>query len=120
MKQIIFKKIKFLNIKDSDFNQIIKKNGLFLFPSGPGLSTILYEKKYHNSLKKADFVFLDSGFFVLLLNTKTPLFIICSFGTGIIEGTMAISFCLKQAVISNAKTMYVANCIILLKIVISW
>ena len=68
MKQIIFKKIKFLNINDSDFNQIIKKNGLFLFPSGPGLSTILYEKKYHNSLKKADFVFFDSGFFVLLLN----------------------------------------------------
>jgi UDP-N-acetyl-D-mannosaminuronic acid transferase (WecB/TagA/CpsF family) len=67
MRKIIFLGIKFIDISDNDFEQIINNNGLFLFPSGPGLSTILSQKEYHRSLKKADFVFFDSGFFVLLL-----------------------------------------------------
>jgi len=40
MKNIIFNKIKFLNLKSYEVDQIIKKNGLFVFPSDPGLSTI--------------------------------------------------------------------------------
>ena len=67
IKYVLFKGISFNNIKTSDFNKIIKKKGLFLFPSGPGLASINSNHKYHKSLKKADFVFFDSGFFVLLL-----------------------------------------------------
>lgn len=67
MRKIIFKKIKFLDIDEKNLKDIIKKRGLFLFPSGPGLSTIEKDKKYHLALQKADFVFFDSGYFVLLL-----------------------------------------------------
>ena len=38
-----------------------------MFPSAPGLASIFNEKKYHNSLQKADLVFFDSSFFILLL-----------------------------------------------------
>jgi exopolysaccharide biosynthesis WecB/TagA/CpsF family protein len=68
MRKITFLGVKFIDINENDFEKIINNNGLFLFPSGPGLSTILSQKKYHHSLKNADFVFFDSGFFVLLLN----------------------------------------------------
>tara|TARA_E500000178_G_scaffold229341_1_gene225980 strand:+ start:662 stop:1396 length:735 start_codon:yes stop_codon:yes gene_type:complete len=67
IKRILFKGICFENIRSFDFNKIIKKKGLFVFPSGPGLASIDSSPKYHNSLKKADLVFFDSGFFVLLL-----------------------------------------------------
>ena len=65
--KVIFKKIAFSNINPNKFKKYILKNGLFVFPSGPGLANIEKSKIYHNSLKKADFVFFDSGFFVLLL-----------------------------------------------------
>ena len=67
IKKVLFKDVTFENIKSLDFNKIIKKKGLFLFPSGPGLASIDRNSKYHNSLRKADLVFFDSGFFVLLL-----------------------------------------------------
>ena len=67
IKKIFFKSITFNNFKINEFNNIIKKRGLFVFPSGPGLSTIDEEEKYYQSLKKADYVFFDSGYFVLLL-----------------------------------------------------
>ena len=67
MKKIIFNKIKFLDLNDEKFNDIIKNKGLFLFPSGPGLANLKENIKYYESLKKADFVFFDSGLFVLLL-----------------------------------------------------
>ena len=66
-KKIIFKEIYFINFENYKFFQIIKKKGLFVFPSGPGIASILSSKEYYNSLKKADYVFFDSGFFVLLL-----------------------------------------------------
>ena len=64
---IIFKKIKFVNFIDKEFNQFVVKKGLFTFPAGPALANIEKSKEYYNSLKNADFVFFDSGFFVLLL-----------------------------------------------------
>lgn len=64
---IIFKKIKFINFIDKEFNQFVVKKGLFTFPAGPALANIEKSKEYYNSLKNADFVFFDSGFFVLLL-----------------------------------------------------
>ena len=67
MKKIIFNKIKFTNLKNTEFNKIIKRYGLFLFPSAPGLASLNEKSIYHNSLKKADYVFFDSGLFVLLL-----------------------------------------------------
>ena len=67
LSKIIFKKIKFINIGRNNFYYLIKKKGLFVFPSGPGLSTLEREKKYHIALKNSDYVFFDSGYFVLLL-----------------------------------------------------
>ncbi len=67
MNKILFKNIIFNNINHKDFSKIISKNGLYTFPSGPGIASINSNKKYYNSLKKSDLVFFDSGFFVLLL-----------------------------------------------------
>ena len=67
INKVIFKNIKFNNINPDKFNRYIKKNGLFVFPAGPALASIQKSKIYYNSLQKADFVFFDSGFFVLLL-----------------------------------------------------
>lgn len=67
MEKIIFNKIKFLNIDIKEFEKLILNNGLFVFPSGPGLATIDKDNVYHESLINADFVFFDSGYFVLLL-----------------------------------------------------
>ena len=59
IKKVLFKGITFNNIKKTDFDRIIKKKGLFVFPSGPGLASIYSSSKYHNSLKRADLVLLD-------------------------------------------------------------
>ncbi len=67
INKVVFKKIKFNNIDPSKFKKYITKNGLFVFPAGPALASIKKSKIYYNSLLKADFVFFDSGFFVLLL-----------------------------------------------------
>jgi UDP-N-acetyl-D-mannosaminuronic acid transferase (WecB/TagA/CpsF family) len=67
IKKILFKDIIFNNLNHKNFNKIISKKGLFVFPSGPGIASIGTNKEYFVSLKKADFVFFDSGFFVLLL-----------------------------------------------------
>ena len=65
--KIIFKKITFSNLDYKKFNKYILNKGLFVFPAGPALATINDSKEYHESIRKADFVFFDSGFFVLLL-----------------------------------------------------
>ena len=67
IKKIIFKKIIFNNLDYKNFNKYILKKGLFVFPAGPALATIEKSKKYHQSIRHADLVFFDSGFFVLLL-----------------------------------------------------
>ena len=67
ISKIIFNKIVFNNISVINFDKIIRSKGLFVFPSGPALTEIKKSKNYHLSLQKADFVFFDSGFFVLLL-----------------------------------------------------
>lgn len=67
VNKIIFKKIKFHNINEKKFNKCILKKGLFVFPAGPAITNINESKKYYSSLKKADIVFFDSGFFVVLL-----------------------------------------------------
>ena len=67
VNNIIFKKIKFNNIKVKNFNRFIIKRGLFVFPAAPALASIDKSNKYYESIRKADLVFFDSGFFVLLL-----------------------------------------------------
>ena len=67
VSKIIFKKIKFYNICYKSFNNYIVKKGLFVFPAGPALASIQKSNEYYKSIQKADFVFFDSGFFVLLL-----------------------------------------------------
>lgn len=66
-RNIIFKKITFNNLNYKNFDKFIIKKGLFVFPAGPALVNIEKSKKYYESIKKADLVFFDSGFFVLLL-----------------------------------------------------
>jgi len=65
--RIKIKGIIFKNFKVKDFKKIIQKKGLFLFPSGPGLSTVEKELPYLKALRNADYNFFDSGYFVLLL-----------------------------------------------------
>ena len=67
INKVIFRGIKFDNIKVKNFNKYIIKKGLFVFPAGPALASINKSKNYYESIKKADLVFFDSGFFVLLL-----------------------------------------------------
>tara|TARA_B100001093_G_scaffold520448_1_gene616051 strand:+ start:532 stop:1263 length:732 start_codon:yes stop_codon:yes gene_type:complete len=67
MKKVFFNKIEFIDINSKDFKKISNKNGLFVFPSGPGLATIKNNFEYLQSLRNSDFVFFDSGYFVLLL-----------------------------------------------------
>jgi exopolysaccharide biosynthesis WecB/TagA/CpsF family protein len=67
IKEIIFKNIHFKNFCEKDFKKIIKSNGLLVFPAGPGLTDINKNIKYYRALQEADFVFFDSGYFVLLL-----------------------------------------------------
>ena len=67
INKVIFKKIKFNNVNSKNFKKYIARKGLFVFPAGPALASIDHSPKYHESLIKADFVFFDSGFFVLLL-----------------------------------------------------
>ena len=65
--KIIFKKIRFNNIDSKNFDRCISKKGLFVFPAGPALASIQKSNEYYKSLQRADLVFFDSGFFVLLL-----------------------------------------------------
>ena len=67
MKIVIYKKIKFIDFNKKYFKEIISKKGLFVFPAAPALINLDKDKKYHLSLVNSDYVFFDSGFFVLLL-----------------------------------------------------
>ena len=67
INKVIFKKIIFHNVDTKNFNDFILKKGLFVFPAAPGLASIRQSNRYYQSIKKADVVFFDSGFFVLLL-----------------------------------------------------
>ena len=63
VRKIIFKNIKFNNLDHKNFNKLIIKKGLFVFPAGPALASIEKSVDYYNSIKKADLVFFDSGLF---------------------------------------------------------
>ena len=67
ISKIIFNKITFNNLDYKKFNKIISKKGFFVFPAAPALASIKSYDIYHKSIQKADLVFFDSGFFVILL-----------------------------------------------------
>ena len=67
IKNVCFKNIKFNNFQNKDFKKFFKNIGLFVFSSGPGLASIKINSNYHLSLIRANYVFFDSGFFVLFL-----------------------------------------------------
>jgi UDP-N-acetyl-D-mannosaminuronic acid transferase (WecB/TagA/CpsF family) len=67
IKKIVFKKIVFSNLSTYNFKNIVYQKKLFIFPSGSGIPLINKNKNYYSALKNADYVFFDSGFFVLLL-----------------------------------------------------
>ena len=71
--KIRFKKITFNNIDSKKFKKYIVKSGLFVFPAGPAIASIEKSESYYQALKKADLVFFDSGFFVLLLPEEKGL-----------------------------------------------
>jgi len=65
-------RIKIFNINFIDANyktikSLLDKGGLLVLPSGPGLSTINDNTKYHKSLKNSDIALFDSGYLCLLL-----------------------------------------------------
>ena len=100
IKKIIFKDITFNNFDHKKFRSIITKKGYFTFPSAPGIASINSSKEYYNSLKKADYVFFDSGFFVLLLrilkNIKVNKF----------SGYKFLSFFFKFLRLNKKKSVY--------------
>ena len=67
IKKVFFKNIIFNNFNTKDLKKKIVEKKLFVFPSGYGLASIDKNRQYLSSLKHADYVFFDSGFFVLLL-----------------------------------------------------
>jgi len=68
-----YKKIKIFNVTFYDAkykklkNLLDKKGGLLVLPSGPGLSSIDKDKKYHTALINSDIALFDSGYLCLLL-----------------------------------------------------
>ena len=65
--KIRYKNITFNNFSEKDFPNLMNDFGLFTFPAAPPLATLELNSEYHNSLISSDYVFFDSGFFVLLL-----------------------------------------------------
>ena len=56
-----------MNAETETIKPLLDKGGLLVLPSGPGLSTINDNTKYHKSLKNSDIALFDSGYLCLLL-----------------------------------------------------
>ena len=65
--KIKYKNITFNNLSEKDFPNLMNGDGLFTFPAAPPLATLELNSEYHKSLISSDYVFFDSGYFVLLL-----------------------------------------------------
>jgi N-acetylglucosaminyldiphosphoundecaprenol N-acetyl-beta-D-mannosaminyltransferase len=66
-KEIYFNGINFFNLNYSEIKKKIKRGGLLVIPSGPGLSTLDKNQQYHSALRNSDIALFDSGYFCLLL-----------------------------------------------------
>ena len=67
INNIKYKNITFNNLSEKDFPNLMNSDGLFTFPAAPPLATLELNSEYHKSLISSDYVFFDSGYFVLLL-----------------------------------------------------
>ncbi|WP_164675128.1 WecB/TagA/CpsF family glycosyltransferase [Anditalea andensis] len=61
--------IDFFNGHVKEVVENLKKGGLLVVPSGPGLASISSDITYYRSLKAADVVIADSGYMALIWNT---------------------------------------------------
>ena len=62
--------INFIDEKYKTIKYLLNKGGLLVLPSGPGLSNIDRNIKYHKALKNADIALFDSAYLCLLLRIK--------------------------------------------------
>ena len=62
--------INFIDTNYKTIKKLLDKGGLLVLPSGPGLSDINKNTKYHQALKNADIALFDSGYLCLLLRIK--------------------------------------------------
>jgi len=62
--------INFIDEKYKTIKYLLNKGGLLVLPSGPGLSNINRNIKYHKALKNADIALFDSAYLCLLLRIK--------------------------------------------------
>jgi len=67
VKFIIVFGIRFMRENFQNIFERLKKGGLMVVPSGPGLATIGRDLRYTEAVQKADFAIPDSGYMVLLL-----------------------------------------------------
>ena len=81
--KIKYKNITFNNLSEKDFPNLMNGDGLFTFPAAPPLATLELNSEYHKSLTSSDYVFFDSGYFVLLFRyfkgIKVKKFCFCNF-----------------------------------------
>ena len=62
--------INFIDANYKTIKKLLNRGGLLVLPSGPGLSDINKNTKYHQALKNADIALFDSGYLCLLLRIK--------------------------------------------------
>ena len=62
--------INFIDANYKTIKKLLNRGGLLVLPSGPGLSDIDKNTKYHQALKNADIALFDSGYLCLLLRIK--------------------------------------------------
>ena len=62
--------INFIDANYKTIKNLLNRGGLLVLPSGPGLSDINKNTKYHQALKNADIALFDSGYLCLLLRIK--------------------------------------------------
>lgn len=62
--------INFIDANYKVIKKLLNEGGLLVLPSGPGLSDIKKNIKYHQALKNSDIALFDSGYLCLLLRIK--------------------------------------------------
>ena len=67
MKSVELFGVKIINGSYKDAIIGLKKGGLMVVPSGPGLATIGKDSRYKEAVQNSDFAIPDSGYIVLLL-----------------------------------------------------
>ena len=72
---------------------LLNSGGLFVVPSGPGLSTVGKDKRYTNAVQNADYAIPDSGYMVLLLRLLRGIKINKFSGYNLLKNFFKEKFC---------------------------